>query len=52
MDDVIHVDKVITTDFTKVRFAPVSREECLENIAKTLLRIADRCKKSESEQNA
>ena len=41
------LDKVSYTDFTKVKFAPVSREEILENITKTLLWIADKCKKLE-----
>ena len=30
-----------------IRIAPVSREEILENIMKTLLWIADKCKKLE-----
>ena len=45
MDDIIRIDKVTYDDFTKVKFAPVSREETLENITKTLLWIADKCKK-------
>ena len=47
MDDIIQIDKVTYDDFTKVEFAPVSREEILENITKTLLWIADKCKKLE-----
>ena len=47
MDDIIRIDKVTYDDFTKVKFAPVSREEILENITKTLLWIADKCKKLE-----
>ena len=46
MDDIIRIDKVTYDDFTKVKFAPVSREEILENITKTLLWIADKCKKA------
>lgn len=47
MDDTIRIDKVTYDDFTKVKFAPVSREEILENITKALLWIADKCKKLE-----
>ena len=47
MDDVIQIDKVMYDDFTKVKFAPVSREEMLENITEPLLWIADKCKKLE-----
>ena len=47
MDDVIKIDKVTYDDFTKVKFAPVSREELLENITETLLWIADKRKKLE-----
>lgn len=47
MGDTIHIGKVSYTDFTKVKFAPVSREEMLENITNTLLWIADKCKKLE-----
>ena len=47
MDEMIHIDKVTYDDFTKVKFTPVSHEEILENITKTLLWIADKCKKME-----
>lgn len=47
MDDIIRIDKVTYDDFIKVKFAPVSREEILENITKTLLWITDKCKKLE-----
>lgn len=47
MDDMILIGKVTYDDFTKVKFAPVSREEILENITKTLLWIADKRKKLE-----
>lgn len=47
MDEAIKIDKVSYTDFTKVKFAPVSREELLENITETLLWIADKCEKLE-----
>ncbi len=51
MDDVIRIDKVSYTDYTKAEISPISREECLENMTKTLLWIANRCKTLELEQN-
>ena len=47
MDDINWNYKGPYDDFNKVKFAPVSREEILENITKTLLWIADKCKKLE-----